>query len=243
LVRIILLTKQEEKMRVLILTVLVLGLTVGVAFAVPQTDNVVVNNQGNAGYIFTSTGTSQGNNQIGTWTDSSSLKGEKGDKGDTGATGQAGQDGVNGLDGKDGQQGVAGNDGQNGLDGQDGKTPVKGEDYNDGKDGEQGINGEDGKDVDPATVENLQNSINQNTTETNKLNDRVNELEETQNIIGGVLRIKDTKKWTIDLFVDYSTDRQIVDRQGIRFTYKMGESYQDKENKRLEARIQALENK
>jgi hypothetical protein len=230
-------------MRVLILTVLVLGLTVGVAFAVPQTDNVVVNNQGNAGYIFTSTGTSQGNNQIGTWTDSSSLKGEKGDKGDTGATGQAGQDGVNGLDGKDGQQGVAGNDGQNGLDGQDGKTPVKGEDYNDGKDGEQGINGEDGKDVDPATVENLQNSINQNTTETNKLNDRVNELEETQNIIGGVLRIKDTKKWTIDLFVDYSTDRQIVDRQGIRFTYKMGESYQDKENKRLEARIQALENK
>lgn len=212
------------------LTVLILGLMVGVGYAVPQTDNVVTNNVGNAGNIFTSTGTSQGNNQIGTWVDLSTFKGE------TGATGQAGRDGIDGLDGRDGvdgavgPQGDVGQDGQDGVDGENGKTPIKGVDYNDGKDG---LNG---KDVDPATVEKLQNSIQQNTNKTNK-------LEETQNIIGGVIRIKDTKKWSVDLFIDYSTNRQMIDRQGIRFTYKMGESYQDKENKRLEARIQALEDK
>jgi hypothetical protein len=135
------------------------------------------------------------------------------------------------LQGEQGIQGVAG---------QDGYTPIKGVDYNDGANGQDGLNG---KDVDPATVEKLEKSIQQNTNATNNLNTRVNKLEETQNIIGGVLRIKDTKKWSVDLFIDYSTNRQMIDRQGIRFTYKMGESYQDKENKRLEARIQALENK
>lgn len=253
----------------IVLTVLVLGLMVGVGYAGGVTDD----NSGNKGYILVSTGENNGANSVGHWTDSSFLKGEKGDTGATGATGQtgvqgvagqtgatgatgatgsqgiagqtgatgsAGQNGLNGTSGSDGQKGDIGSQGEQGragVDGENGKTPIKGVDYNDGKDG---LNG---KDVDPATVEKLEKSIQQNTNATNNLNTRVNKLEETQNIIGGVLRIKDTKKWSVDLFIDYSTNRQMIDRQGIRFTYKMGESYQDKENKRLEARIQALENK
>ena len=209
------------------LTVLILGLMVGVGYAGGVTDD----NSGNKGYILVSTGENNGANSVGHWTDSSFLKGEKGD------TGEAGRDGVDGAVGPQGDAGSQGEQGQAGVDGENGKTPIKGVDYNDGKDG---LNG---KDVDPATVEKLEKSIQQNTNATNNLNARVNKLEETQNIIGGVLRIKDTKKWAVDLFIDYSTNRQMIDRQGIRFTYKMGESYQDKENKRLEARIQALENK
>jgi hypothetical protein len=208
------------------LTVLILSLMVGVSFA----GGVQSDNSGNAGYLFVATGENHGKDSIGVWTDPSEL-GLKGEKGDTG---EAGRDGIDGLNGANGQ------DGQNGVDGENGKTPIKGVDYNDGVNGQDGLNG---KDVDPATVEKLEKSIQQNTNATNNLNTRVNKLEETQNIIGGVLRIKDTKKWSVDLFIDYSTNRQMIDRQGIRFTYKMGESYQDKENKRLEARIQALENK
>ena len=200
-------------------------------FALPAfAGGVQSDNSGNAGYLFVATGENHGKDSIGVWTDPSEL-GLKGEKGDTG---EAGRDGIDGLNGVNGQ------DGQNGVDGENGKTPIKGVDYNDGVNGQDGLNG---KDVDPATVEKLEKSIQQNTNATNNLNTRVNKLEETQNIIGGVLRIKDTKKWSVDLFIDYSTNRQMIDRQGIRFTYKMGESYQDKENKRLEARIQALENK
>jgi hypothetical protein len=265
------------------LTVLILGLMVGVGYACTGNDckttgNVMTSNDGNKGNIFTYD-CNQGQTNVGKWVDPSDvpeLKGEKGETGATGATGQNGLNGTNGTDGRDGidglngangqdgqngrdgvdgavgPQGDAGQDGQKGdagsqgeqgqagVDGENGKTPIKGVDYNDGANGQDGLNG---KDVDPATVEKLEKSIQQNTNTTNNLNTRVNKLEETQNIIGGVLRIKDTKKWSVDLFIDYSTNRQMIDRQGIRFTYKMGESYQDKENKRLEARIKALENK
>jgi hypothetical protein len=232
------------------LTVLILGLMVGVGYACTGNDckttgNVMTSNDGNKGNIFTYD-CNQGQTNVGKWVDPSDVPELKGEKGETGATGATGQNGLNGTDGTDGRDGIDGlngangQDGQNGVDGENGKTPIKGVDYNDGANGQDGLNG---KDVDPATVEKLEKSIQQNTNTTNNLNTRVNKLEETQNIIGGVLRIKDTKKWSVDLFIDYSTNRQMIDRQGIRFTYKMGESYQDKENKRLEARIKALENK
>ena len=213
------------------------------------TGGVQSENTGNQGDIFVATGENHGHDSRGIWTDPSFLKGQDGATGQQGEQGIAGKDGLNGLDGRDGlngsdgqkgDAGLQGEQGQAGVDGENGKTPIKGVDYNDGVNGQDGLNG---KDVDPATVEKLEKSIQQNTNATNNLNTRVNKLEETQNIIGGVLRIKDTKKWSVDLFIDYSTNRQMIDRQGIRFTYKMGESYQDKENKRLEARIQALENK
>ena len=175
------------------------------------------------------------------------LKGDTGQDGLNGVDGTNGKDGVNGIDGVKGDTGEQGITGQNGVDGQDGKTPIKGKDYDDGKDGVDGktpiknidyfdgVNGKNGKDVDPSTVNKLNNKIDNNSN-------RINKLEESQYIVGGVLRIKSTKKWDVDLFADYSTNRQMVDRSGIRFTYKFGESYTDKKINELEQRITNMEN-
>jgi hypothetical protein len=179
------------------------------------------------------------------------LDGQDGLNGTNGVDGQNGQDGytpIKGVDYNDGKEGAVGETGSQGEAGQDGKTPVKGVDYNDGLNGTDGktpiknidyfdgINGLNGKDVDPKTVNELNNKIDNNSN-------RIDRLEESQYIVGGVIRIKSTKKWDVDLFADYSTNRQMIDRSGIRFTYKVGESYQDLEMKKLENRIRALENK
>jgi hypothetical protein len=174
--------------------------------------------------------------------------GMDGKAGLNGTVGQAGYTPIKGIDYNDGKDGAGGGTGSQGETGQNGKTPVKGVDYNDGLNGTDGktpiknidyfdgINGLNGKDVDPKTVNELNNKIDNNSN-------RINKLEESQYIVGGVIRIKSTKKWDVDLFADYSTNRQMIDRSGIRFTYKVGESYQDLEMKKLENRIKALENK
>ena len=214
---------------------------------------VTDNNNGNKGYILVSTGKNNGANSVGHWTDSSFLKGDTGQDGVDGYTPIKnvdyfdGKDGLNGVDGKDGLNGNDGQDGSDGVDGKDGETPIKGEDYDDGKDGVDGktpiknidyfdgVNGKNGKDVDPSTVNKLNNKIDNNSN-------RINKLEESQYIVGGVLRIRSTKKWDVDLFADYSTNRQMIDRSGIRFTYKFGESYIDKKIDELEQRITNMEN-
>jgi hypothetical protein len=175
-------------------------------------------------------------------------QGEQGIEGNDGATGQAGrdgQDGQAGINGQDGQTGATGQAGEVGKTGdtgskgdigetgQDGKTPIKNIDYFDGI---NGLNGIDGKGVDPKTVNELNNKIDNNSN-------RIDKLEESQYIVGGVLRIKSTKKWDVDLFADYSTNRQMIDRSGIRFTYKVGTSYTDKRINDLEKRLNNLENR
>jgi hypothetical protein len=145
--------------------------------------------------------------------------------------GKDGQDGIKGTDGKDGKQGEVGATGATGDKGTDGKTPIKNIDYFDGI---NGLNGADGKDVDPKTVNEINNKIDNNSN-------HINKLEESQYIVGGVLRIKSTKKWDVDLFADYSTNRQMIDRSGIRFIYKVGESYTDRELKKINKRLEELE--
>lgn len=222
--------------KVLLTIALVFGMT-SIVFAGGVTDN----NNGNQGDIFISTGQNNCANSVGTWVNPSnvpSLKGEKGDKGDTGATGAqgiqgiAGKNGVNGIDGKDGINGVDGKDGVNGQDGAKGDK---------GDTGEQGLKGDNGKDVDPNTVNNLQNQINAQDAKNKSLENKLEELEATQYIVGAVITVKETKKWVVDLFADYNTGRNIVDRTGIRFTYKFGKGYTEQRMDELEAKIKALE--
>jgi hypothetical protein len=192
-------------------------------------------NNGNVGQILVNTGDDNGNADIGKWTDASFLKGDVGETGAIGPQGISGADGytpIKNVDYFDGQNGTSGT---NGL---DGKTPIKGIDYNDGI---SGIDGKNGKDVDPAVVNDLTNKINSNTSNINSLNNRVNQLEETQYIIGGEVRVYDSKKWQVKTFVDYTTTRQTVDRIGVRFTYKIGQSFEEKELSKLNARLNKLE--
>ncbi len=90
-------------------------------------------------------------------------------------------------------------------------------------------------------IVNNTNAINNNSNRINDLDNRVNKLEETQYIVGGAVRIVDSKKWNVELFADFSTNRQMIDRTGIRFTYKFGESYSDKKIRELEERLNDLE--
>ena len=185
------------------------------------------------------------------------LQGVQGVKGDTGATGAQGIQGVagkNGVDGKNGlngtngtngkdgavgAQGVAGTNGLNGADGKNGLNGAKGDKGDVGLKGDQGnigVTGANGKDYDPTILNNQNDKIND-------MNKRVNQLEKTQGIVGAEVRVYDGKKWQVTTFVDYTTTRNTVDRAGIRFTYKVGQSYEDRRIDELEAKINSLQGK
>lgn len=90
-------------------------------------------------------------------------------------------------------------------------------------------------------------SINNNSNKINTLNDRVDnidsrvsDLEDTQTIIGTEIRLYDSKKWTISAFADYSTNRQMIDRTGVKFLYKIGSSYEEKRLDELERKLNLL---
>lgn len=74
------------------------------AFAGGVTDT----NNGSAGDILIHSGETHGANDRGTWTDSSSFKGEKGDAGQDGEVGSSGDQGNKGVAGSKGKQGVRG---------------------------------------------------------------------------------------------------------------------------------------
>jgi len=185
--------------------------------------------QNNQGYIFISTGQKQGGTEIGTWTDPITIPTLKGDKGDQGIQGIAGKDGY---------------------------TPIKNIDYFDGVNGADGLNG---KDVDPATVTNLQNEDNildkkiidigdfnsyVNNRQDNQLQDhenRINALEETQYNVESAVRILDTKKTTLEIYNTYDIRHSREIAIGIRVIYKLGKSYQDRVNEKIETRLSNLE--
>lgn len=90
---------------------------VGAVFAGGVTDN----NNGSAGNILIHSGTTNGANDVGTWTDSSAFKGDKGDTGANGQSGISGTDGASGKDGATGKGGVKGKQGKQGAKGERGK--------------------------------------------------------------------------------------------------------------------------
>jgi hypothetical protein len=91
-----------------------------------------------------------------------------------------------------------------------------------------------------ATLANHDQRINENTNRINDLDKRVGKLENTQSVIGAEVRVYDGKKWTVTTFVDYTATRNTIDRAGVRFTYKVGKSYEEKRIDELEAKIKAL---
>lgn len=168
-------------------------------------------------------------------------KGIQGLRGNTGATGSQGIAGINGVDGRDGVDGavgITGENGKDGINGVNGETGDKGDVGKQGVKGEQGVKGNtgsQGKDVDPAKVKEQDNRIDE-------LNNKVNELEKPQGIIGLEIRVHDSRKWTVTTFVDYAPERSNIDRYGVRFTYKVGKSYEEARLDELEARLKKLDN-
>lgn len=227
----------------ILIAIFVVGITS--AFSANVTDN----NKGKEGYILINNGTGQGHQ--GTWTDIKDvpeLKGEKGDKGDRGLQGIAG---INGIDG---------------LNGIDGYTPIKGVDYFDGLNGADGINGLNGKDFDPIEVTRLdnridtsnisitnetserkkadtklQNNINNVNSRVDDVSNRVSALEKTQYVIKTELKFIREKHLEVGVYGAYNVGRNVCSEVGLNVVIPIGESYLDRENKRINARLDRLE--
>jgi hypothetical protein len=89
----------------------------------------------------------------------------------------------------------------------------------------------------------LQNNINNVNSKIDDTNNRVNDLEKTQTVISGEIRIYDGKKITVSSFVDYTTTRQTVERAGVKVVFKIGSSYEERELAKVNARLNKLEEK
>lgn len=89
-------------------------------------------------------------------------------------------------------------------------------------------------------ITGLQNTAQSQQKQINGLNNRVGALERTQDIVGAQLRLYDTRKWQVNAFLDYTTTRATVQEVGIRFTYKLGKSYEEQRIDDLENEIKKL---
>jgi len=194
----------------------VIGLFLFTSLAYAGQETIKDDNDGNKGDIFVNTGTQQGNNDIGHWTDITTIPELKGEKGDTGI-------------------GIAGT---NGL---DGYTPIKGINYFDGINGLNGLNGMNGKDVDPKEVKRLDNRINDHENKINNLNDRVGKLERTQIKAQVEFRVLDTKKLSISPYLSQNFTRNKVDEVGVRIQVKLGRSYEEKLIENTNKRVVEIE--
>ena len=181
------------------------------------------------------------------------VKGDKGNIGEQGIQGEKGDIGAGGLDGTDGELGETGQEGADGADGEQGEkgdkpkhewkgTELRFEDIDGTWGNYTDLQGEDGvlderhsKQID----ENTKN-ITTNTEKINDLDDRVGELEQTQVVVEGQVRIIDTRKWKVKPFVRYNFTRNKVDVMGVKVTFKMGKSYEETRIEELEAKLNAL---
>jgi len=235
-------------MIVLVLVLLVAGF---VFINKAHAGGVIDDNNGNQGYIFVSTGENNGSNSVGHWTNPNcidGLKGDKGDKGDTGAQGEQGLQGIQGDKGEAGQNGLDGLNGNDGLNGVDGAKGDKGDQGYKGDKGDLGDKGDNGKDVDPKTVEDLQNkdsllekNVSENNSKLDSLDGRVSALEKTQYVIEGAFRVFDSKRLSISPFLRHNIVRNRIDTVGVRFDIKLGSSYEEREIKKMNDRVARLE--
>lgn len=232
--------KGEQMFKKLFLTVLVLGLMVGVAFAGGVTDN----NNGNAGYLFVSTGENNGANSVGTWKDPSELglKGEKGDTGEQGPAGRDGIDGLNGADGQDGQNGLDGRDGVDGAVGPQGEQGPAGQDGLNGQDGSIGPQGEAGKEgqagTDGKAGDKGDTGSKGDTGEKGQQGIQGPQgkgLEDRVELIGEI-RVLDTKRTTWSVYAGRDVNNG-VGIYGAKVTVKLGRSYEERRLDELEAKL------
>ena len=206
--------------------------------------NVMYSGEGNQGdiFVYNCEKNDKSNTDIGSWVDPTTIPSLKGEKGDTGLQGIAGKDGLNGLNGIDGINGI------------------------DGVKGDKGDTGEAGKDVDPKIVtdlqntdtilqdninieqfdriqlgNNLQNNINSTNNRIDDVSNRVSKLENTQYNIRTEVKFVREKNLEVGIYSKYNTNRNVCAEVGLNIVVPIGESYQDRENKKINTRLDRLE--
>lgn len=153
--------------------------------------------------------------------------------------GKDGKDGKDGVDGKDGKRGKKGDTGEQGEKGEKGDTGETGKEGADGKDGVNGVDGEEGakgdkgdkgdrgKDVDPETVNNLQEQINQ--------------LQEPKYYLVPQVRVYDSKRLEVKPYAKFDVQNNFDFREaGLKVTVKIGKSYEEKLIQELAEKIETF---
>jgi len=164
-----------------------------------------------------------------------SITGEKGNQGLTGENGLAGKDGkdidpqiVTDLQNKD-----------NTL-----QENINIEQFNRihlGNDLQNNINSETTNRIN--TNNKLQDNINNTNSRIDDTNSRVSKLEGTQYNLRSELKFIRQKNIEVGLYNVFNSNRKTVSEVGINIVVGIGESYQDKENKRINMRLNNIEKK
>jgi len=74
----------------------------------------------------------------------------------------------------------------------------------------------------------------------NEQDGRLNKLEQTQQEVIGEVRVFDSKKWQVNVYSTYSATRSQVTNVGVKVTFKMGQSYEDRKIEELNDKVNAL---
>ena len=190
-----------------------------------------------------------------------------------GVDGRDGLDGTNGIDGYTPVKGVDYFDGLNGLSitGEKGNQGLTGENGKDvdpqivtdlqnkdntlqeninieqfnrihlGNDLQNNINSETTNRIN--TNNKLQDNINNTNSRIDDTNSRVSKLEGTQYNLRSELKFIRQKNIEVGLYNVFNSNRKTVSEVGINIVVGIGESYQDKENKRINMRLNNIEKK
>jgi hypothetical protein len=89
----------------------------------------------------------------------------------------------------------------------------------------------------------LQNNINTVNNKVDNVSNRVDKLEKTQINIRTELKFVREKHLEVGVYSVYSTTRNTMAEVGLNIVIPVGESYQDRENTRIKARLDRLEQK
>ncbi len=199
----------------LILTGLFLGLLVSRVEANNVTDTLTAGESPNQGDILYYDGVS--GNTAGTWAQPSSIPGLQGAQGDQGIQGEQGLQGVQGEQGLQGETGVID---QQTLDtintNQTTETTSR---------------------IDADKL--LQQNINATNSRVDGLENEVHRLGETKTILGGTVRLFDSRKWEVHAFDNYDVRRSHNDAFGVMVGFKLGKSYEEKQIEELKETLRA----
>jgi len=162
-------------------------------------------------------------NTAGTWAQPSSIPGL------TGAQGEQGEQGIQGVQGEQGIQGDKGDTGATGATGTIDQQTLDTINTNQTTETTSRIDAD----------KMLQDNLNATNSRVDSLSDEVHRLGETKTILGGTVRLFDSRKMEVHAFDNYDVRRSHNDSFGLVVGFKLGRSYEEKMIEELKETLRA----
>jgi len=205
-------------MRKVILILSLFGGFSGIVFANNVTDTLSSGESPAQGDILYYNGIS--GNTAGTWAQPSSIPGLQG------AQGEQGEQGIQGEQGLQGDKGDKGDQGETGVIDQETLNTISNNQTN-----------ETNSRIDADKL--LQENINTTNNRVDNLENEVHRLGETKAILGGTVRVLDSRKFEVHVFDNYDVKHKHNDSFGALVGYKLGKSFEEKEIDELKSLLRA----